>query len=273
MGDFRDNTGAPQGEPQAMPEVFVAMIGGTGLSEFAGVEWLAEHQPETPFGKPSGPIKEGSYDGNRFFFLARHGADHSLAPHKINYRANIAALKSLGVTHILAVNAVGGLAPSMGPHTLVIPDQVIDYTVARESSFYDGIAGPLDHIDFTDPYDPIAREALLLAADKCGLACEDGGVYGCTQGPRLETAAEVRRLKQDGCDLVGMTGMPEACLAREAQIQYASICAVVNWGAGLTDSPISMEEIGEVVALGMNNVRAILIAALAVLMAGSVLSK
>lgn len=249
-----------------MDKPCVAMIGGTGLSEFAGVQWSATHQPETPYGESSGPIKEGVYNGHRFFFLARHGSDHSIAPHKINYRANIAALKSLGVTHILAVNAVGGLAPSMGPDTLAIPDQIIDYTVSRESSFYDGIAGPLDHIDFTDPYDPIVRLALLQAADSCGLACEDGGVYGCTQGPRLETAAEIRRLKQDGCDLVGMTGMPEACLAREAQIQYASICAVVNWGAGLTDSPISMEEIGEVVALGMSNVRAILIAALQRLM-------
>lgn len=248
-------------------EICVAMIGGTGLSEFADVQWSAVHHPETPYGEVSGPIKEGVYDGNRFFFLARHGSDHSLAPHKINYRANIAALASLGVTHIIAVNAVGGLAPSMGPHTLVVPDQVIDYTVARESSFFDGVVGPLGHIDFTDPYDPIVRDVILQAADSCSLACEDGGVYGCTQGPRLETAAEVRRLIKDGCDLVGMTGMPEACLAREAQIQYASICAVVNWGAGLSDSPISMEEIGEVVALGMNNVRAILVAALQRLMA------
>lgn len=243
-------------------EVCVAMIGGTGLSEFSGVEWQQEHELETPYGKPSGVIKEGLYDGLRFFFMARHGFDHSIAPHRINYRANIAALKSLGVTHILAANVVGGLAPAMGPHTLVVPDQIIDYTVARESSFYDGVVGPLDHIDFTDPYDPYVREVLLQAADHCGLACEDGGVYGCTQGPRIETAAEIRRLRQDGCDLVGMTAMPEACLARETQIQYASICLVVNWGAGMMDSPITLDEMGEVVALGVNNVRALMVAAL-----------
>lgn len=251
----------------ANSDVRVAMIGGTGLCEFRDVEWLRDHYPHTPYGAPSGVIKEGLYHGLPFFFLARHGSDHSIAPHRINYRANIAALKSLGVTHVLAANAVGGLAPAMGPHTLVVPSQVIDYTWGRESSFYDGVAGPLDHIDFTDPYDAEARAALLQAADLCELACEDGGVYGCTQGPRLETAAEVRRLRQDGCDLVGMTGMPEACLAREAQLQYASICLVVNWGAGLTDSPITLEEIGEVVALGMNNVRAIMVMALRCLVA------
>lgn len=243
-------------------EVCVAMIGGTGMCDFKGIEWLKDHSPDTPYGTPSAAIKEGLYQGMRFFFLARHGSDHSIAPHNINYRANIAALKSLRVTHILAANVVGGLAPSMGPHTLVVPNQVIDYTTGRLSSFYDGVVGPLDHIDFTDPYDPHARAALLQAADLCQLACEDGGVYGCTQGPRLETAAEVRRLRQDGCDLVGMTGMPEACLAREAQLHYGSICLVVNWGAGLTDSPITVEEMGEVVALGMNNVRAILVTAL-----------
>lgn len=243
-------------------DVCVAMIGGTGLCDFKGIEWLAEHPLDTPYGAPSAAIKEGRYQGLRLFFLARHGNDHSIAPHNINYRANIAALKALGVTHIFAANVVGGLAPSMGPHTLVVPNQMIDYTTGRQSSFYDGVAGPLDHIDFTDPYDPHARAALLHAADLCQLACEDGGVYGCTQGPRLETAAEVRRLRQDGCDLVGMTGMPEACLAREAQLHYGSICLVVNWGAGLTDSPITLEEIGEVVALGMNNVRAILVTAL-----------
>lgn len=246
----------------ANKNVCVAMIGGTGLCDFIGVDWVGEHEVVTPYGTPSGAVKEGVYDGQRFLFLARHGSDHSVAPHKVNYRANIAALKSLGATHVLAANAVGGLAPSMGPHTLIVPNQIIDYTTGRESSFYDGIVGPLDHIDFTDPYDPHIRAALLQAADLCELACEDGGVYGCTQGPRLETAAEVRRLRQDGCDLVGMTGMPEACLAREAQLPYGSICLVVNWGAGLTDSPITLEEIGEVVALGMNNVRAILVMAL-----------
>ncbi|GAB3110740.1 S-methyl-5'-thioinosine phosphorylase [Aestuariicella hydrocarbonica] len=239
--------------------VKVAIIGGTGLSSFSGLDWCDSHRPETPFGSPSAGVAEGKYRGNTVLFLPRHGGEHSIAPHKINYRANIAALKALGVSHILAVNAVGGLAPDMGPHALVVPDQIIDYSSGRENSFFDGVGGPLDHIDFTDPYDVDARQGLLLAAQKCGIESVDGGVYGCTQGPRLETAAEIRRFRQDGCDLVGMTGMPEACLAREVGIKYASLCLVVNWGAGLTEEKITLDDIHRVMASGMDQVKRVLL--------------
>ncbi|MGH1373736.1 MAG: S-methyl-5'-thioinosine phosphorylase [Cellvibrionaceae bacterium] len=242
----------------------VAIIGGTGLGDIQGVDWFDSHRPETPFGQPSAQVRMGRVPSSDlvFYFLPRHGGDHSIAPHKINYRANIAALKSLGITHIFAVNAVGGLSDSMGPQAIVVPDQIIDYTAGRETSFFDGVAGPLDHVDFTEPYDAAAREALLCAAKDLKLGCVDGGVYGATQGPRLETAAEVRRCQKDGCDLVGMTGMPEAVLARELGIAYASLCLVVNWGAGMTAAPITLDDIHRVVRLGMTDVQAILLQAL-----------
>jgi len=244
--------------------VTLAVIGGTGLSDFDEVQWLDAVRPQTQFGSPSAQIKRGRLSGQNeeFFFLPRHGGDHSIAPHKINYRANMAALQTIGVTEILAVNAVGGLSPSMGPEALVVPDQIIDYTSARENSFFDGVAGPLDHIDFTEPYHPAARQQLLGAARDLGIDCLDGGVYGATQGPRLETAAEVRRCRNDGCDLLGMTGMPEAALARELKLEYASLCLVVNWGAGMTEKPITLEEIHRVVERGISKVKAVLLRAL-----------
>jgi len=244
--------------------VTLAVIGGTGLSDFDEVQWLEAVRPQTQFGPPSAQIKRGRLSGQNeeFFFLPRHGGDHSIAPHKINYRANMAALQTIGVTEILAVNAVGGLSPSMGPEALVVPDQIIDYTSARENSFFDGVAGPLDHIDFTEPYHPAARQQLLGAARDLGIDCLDGGVYGATQGPRLETAAEVRRCRNDGCDLLGMTGMPEAALARELKLEYASLCLVVNWGAGMTEKPITLEEIHRVVERGISKVKAVLLRAL-----------
>ncbi len=242
----------------------LAVIGGTGLSDFDEVQWLEAVRPQTQFGPPSAQIKRGRLSGQNeeFFFLPRHGGDHSIAPHKINYRANMAALQTIGVTGVLAVNAVGGLSPSMGPEALVVPDQIIDYTSARENSFFDGVAGPLDHIDFTEPYHPAARQQLLGAARDLGIDCLDGGVYGATQGPRLETAAEVRRCRNDGCDLLGMTGMPEAALARELKLEYASLCLVVNWGAGMTEKPITLEEIHRVVERGISKVKAVLLRAL-----------
>lgn len=242
----------------------VAIIGGTGLSDFEAVEWGGSSQPETDYGSPSAKIRCGRepVSGAEFYFLPRHGGDHSIAPHRINYRANIAALKSIGITHVFAVNAVGGLADNMGPQAIVVPDQVIDYTSARETSFFDGIAGPLDHIDFTEPYSGVAREALLKSAAALTLPCVDGGVYGATQGPRLETAAEIRRCRRDGCDLVGMTGMPEAALARELDLNYASLCLVVNWGAGMTSNPITLAEIHQVVDRGMSDIKKILLRAI-----------
>ncbi|MEE4143824.1 MAG: S-methyl-5'-thioinosine phosphorylase [Halieaceae bacterium] len=216
------------------------VIGGTGIPELAGLVPLGVHNPDTPYGAPSGPIREGEVDGRRVFFLQRHGNPGVIPPHRVNYRANLWALQALGVEAIVAINAVGGISPGMAPGRLVIPDQLIDYTWGREHTFDDGSDGQLKHIDFTEPYDSELRKELLAAAGAAGIACQDRAVYGATQGPRLETAAEIRRMAADGCDVVGMTGMPEAALARELGIAYASVCMVVNPAAGLGELPISL---------------------------------
>ena len=218
----------------------LAIIGGTGVEELEGLEVLREHCIETPFGEPSRPVQEGRVGKAPIYFLQRHGSPAAIPPHRINYRANLWALKSLGVEHIIAINAVGGISELMRPGRLVIPDQVVDYTWGREHSFDDGGDGQLMHIDFTEPYERDLRSALLKAAVAAGIPHADGGVHGVTQGPRLETAAEIRRMARDGCDVVGMTGMPEAALARELDIPYASVCVVVNPAAGLGDQRITI---------------------------------
>lgn len=216
-----------------------AIIGGTGLNQLPGFTQLQEFSDPTPWGLPSHPVQLGTLGGHRALFLARHGIPHCLPPHLINYRANLWALRELGVTEVVAVNAVGGIGPAMAPGVLAVPAQLIDYTWGRQHTFYDGGELGLEHIEFTEPYSASVRERLLQAARAAGVECYDGGVYAATQGPRLETAAEIRRLGQDGCDLVGMTGMPEAALAAELGLDYAALCIVVNWGAGLDAQPIT----------------------------------
>ena len=213
----------------------LAVIGGTGvyaLGELADVE---AQQPVTKYGAPSGPIRVGTYAGSRVAFLARHGEGHSIPPHKINYRANLAALQAIGATRVLALNTVGGITEGFGPRVLACPDQLIDYTWGRESTYWDG-EGQALHVDFGQPYSPGLREQVLAAARATGVALVDGGCYGATQGPRLETNAEIARLRRDGCDLVGMTGMPEAGLARELGLDYACLAIVANWAAGCGDA-------------------------------------
>ena len=216
------------------------IIGGTGIEELAGLSIVAAHRPETPFGEPSRAVQEGLLDGCRVFFLQRHGSPALIPPHLVNYRANLWALHSLGVNEVIAINAVGGISPQMQPGALVVPDQLIDYTWGRAHTYDDGSGGKLQHIDFTEPYDRELRLQIVAAAELAGVSCTSAGVHGVTQGPRLETAAEVRRMAADGCDLVGMTGMPEAALARELGIAYASVCMVVNPAAGLSEQPISL---------------------------------
>tara|TARA_R110001592_G_scaffold240929_2_gene501211 strand:- start:32898 stop:33647 length:750 start_codon:yes stop_codon:yes gene_type:complete len=218
----------------------LGIIGGTGLSELRGLQITAAHALTTPYGEPSAAVSEGTLGDTRIFFLQRHGDRSSIPPHKVNYRANVWALQSLGVSEIVAINAVGGIAADMQPGTLVLPDQLIDYTWGREHTFDDGSSGQLQHIDFTEPYDRELRETLVSVAYAAGIACQATAVHGVTQGPRLETAAEVRRMAADGCGVVGMTGMPEAALARELGLAYAAICMVVNPAAGLGDEPISL---------------------------------
>lgn len=234
----------------------LAIIGGTGLTSLKGLALLKSVSVDTPYGAPSAEIEKGELGGSPLFFLARHGKKHSLAPHSVNYRANMWALHSLGVTHIIGVNAVGGIHPRLGPEAIVIPDQLIDYTWGRESSYSD--VGNVIHADFTYPYSANIRSKLLLVAEERSIKVVDGGVYGATQGPRLETAAEINRLERDGCDIVGMTAMPEAILARELGVEYANVSLVVNMAAGRSEGLITMEDIQRVLDAGMVNVRELL---------------
>jgi 5'-deoxy-5'-methylthioadenosine phosphorylase len=232
------------------------IIGGTGAVEL--LERQQERIVETPWGAPSCPPAQVDLGGVPVWFLARHGNPHRIAPHRVNYRANIAALKQVGVTDLIAINAVGGVDPGLAPGDLVVPDQLIDYTWGRESTFANDADRPLVHLEFGRPFSAPLREALLEAASGLGLAVHESGCCAVTQGPRLETEAEVRRLARDGATLVGMTTMPEAILAREAGLNYASLCVVANPAAGVTDEAISLEEIDRVLHQAMGSVRQII---------------
>jgi 5'-methylthioadenosine phosphorylase len=214
----------------------LAIIGGSGLARLSVLQDARRQVMRTPYGEPSGALTFGRLAGADVVFLARHGYGHTLAPHEINYRANVWALKELKVEGIVSVATVGGIRAELGPGTLVAPDQIIDYTHSRKATFFEGSEMPVNHVDFTEPYTPVLRARLLAAATACGEGVVDGGVYACTQGPRLETAAEIERIARDGGDMVGMTGMPEAALAREAELAYATLAVVVNHAAGRGDS-------------------------------------
>jgi 5'-methylthioinosine phosphorylase len=221
----------------------LAVIGGTGVYQLATLDDVETRHVDTPYGAPSGPVRVGTVLGRRVAFLARHGEGHSLPPHKVNYRANLAALKQLGATRVLALNTVGGITERFGPRVLACPDQLIDYTWGRISTLCEE-GGQVLHVDFGDPYTPMLRHKVLAAARVTGVKVVDGGCYGATQGPRLETKAEIARMKRDGCDLVGMTGMPEAGLARELGLDYACLAIVANWAAGCgTGEEITMAEV------------------------------
>jgi 5'-methylthioadenosine phosphorylase len=213
-----------------------AIIGGSGLAKLSALEAPRRQVMRTPYGEPSGALTFGRLSGCEVVFLARHGYGHTIAPHEINYRANIWALKELKVEGVIAVATVGGIRADLGPGALVVPDQIIDYTHSRKSTFFEGADAPVTHVDFTQPYSARLRRALLEAARACGEPVVDGATYACTQGPRLETAAEIERIARDGGDIVGMTGMPEAALAREAGLDYAALAVVVNHAAGRGDS-------------------------------------
>lgn len=216
----------------------LGVIGGTGLNQVEGVEIIETRSLSTPWGQPSAPAQRLRWAQGECWFLPRHGEGHTLAPHRINYRANIHALRLLGVRRVLAVAAVGGIAPSPGPGDLALVEDLIDYTWGRAHSFADGLAGPLQHIEFAPPFDPAWRAQVADCATRCGVPLVTDAVLGVTQGPRLETAAEIRRLAKDGCTLVGMTTMPEAALAKEAGLSYATLAVVVNPAAGTTDGSI-----------------------------------
>ncbi|WDK30653.1 S-methyl-5'-thioinosine phosphorylase [Xanthomonas campestris] len=224
--------------------IALAVIGGTGVYKLAQLDQVQAHEVDTPYGAPSGPIRVGMLLGHRVAFLARHGEGHSLPPHKVNYRANIAALQQIGATRVLALNTVGGITESFGPRVLACPDQLIDYTWGRISTFCEEAGSEVQHVDFGHPYSPMFRSKVIAAAKVTGVTLVAGGCYGATQGPRLETIAEIARMRRDGCDLVGMTGMPEAALAREKGLEYACLAIVANWAAGCGNAQeITMAEV------------------------------
>ena len=231
----------------------IAIIGGTGITQINALKITGEKKLDTPYGKPSAPYVTGVLEGKEIVFLARHGNPHTIPPHKINYRANIWGLKQLGVKHIIAMAAVGGITENMEPAHIAIPDQIIDYSYGREHTFFADDLEHVTHIDFTYPYSSHIRAKLINIAAEKNIVISPIATYGCTQGPRLESAAEIARLERDGCDIVGMTGMPEAALAKELEIDYASIAIVANWGAGKTEGEITLDEIHHYLEKGMNN--------------------
>ena len=238
----------------------LAIIGGSGMAMFEEMVDRRRQIVRTPYGDPSCPLSFGRIDGQEMVFLARHGYGHTIAPHEINYRANLWALDQAGVTSIVSVATVGGIRDDLAPGALLLPDQIIDYTHRRHGTFFEGPDQPVTHVDFTEPYDGALRSRLVAAAESVGEKLSAGGTYGCTQGPRLETAAEIRRLARDGCDIVGMTAMPEAALARELGIAYATLAVVANHAAGTGDSArrVSLEDIAKVLEGAIARVRKVL---------------
>lgn len=217
-----------------------AVIGGSGVVGSALMQLTRRFVARTPYGEPSGPLNFAEIAGKDAVFIARHGPGHIHPPHKVNYRANLWALKDAGVSAVVSIAAVGGIGADGAPGNIFIPEQIIDYTHGREHTYFDGGDRQVRHIDFTRPYDAGLRAALIAAAANCGERVIDGGVYGATQGPRLETAAEIDRMARDGATLVGMTGMPEASLARELDLAYVHICVVANWAAGRGNSKVAI---------------------------------
>jgi len=238
----------------------LAIIGGSGLSQLASLEVTQRKVVRTPYGEPSGALTFGRLGSREVIFLARHGYGHTIAPHQVNYRANIWALKEQAVEGVISVASVGGIRREFGPGTLVLPDQIVDYTWGRRSTFFEGPGNPVTHIDFTEPYSAALRAKIVAAARACGEALVTRGVYAASQGPRLETIAEVNRLERDGADMVGMTGMPEAALAREAGLEYAAIAVVANHAAGRGESAhaVALDRIEAVLEQTMGRVRRII---------------
>ena len=238
----------------------LAIIGGTGLTQLANLELTHRQVVRTPYGEASGPLTFGKLNGRDVIFLARHGYGHTIPPHAVNYQANVWALQAQGASKVVSVASVGGIRSDLVPGSLVVPKQILDYTYGRKHTYFDGPDEPVTHVDFTHPYCEILRRKLVEVAGKSGQPIVDGGVYATTQGPRLESAAEIDRLERDGADMVGMTGMPEAGLARELGMRYAAVAVVVNHAAGRGESSegIHLDQINAVLKSSMVKVRALL---------------
>lgn len=238
----------------------LAIIGGRGLAQLANLEITHRQVMRTPYGEPSGAFLFGTLNQHEVIFLARHGYGHTIPPHLVNYRANLWVLREQGVSEIISVATVGGIRPDLTPGAIVIPDQIIDYTHGRDSTFFEARDQPYSNADFTFPYSAALRNSILRSARKVQQQCIDGGVYAATQGPRLDSIAEINRYERDGADMVGMTGMPEAALARELELDYAAIAVVANYAAGRGDSAtgINIEKVNATTAETMGRVRSIL---------------
>ncbi len=238
----------------------LAIIGGSGLTTLSNLDVSRREVVRTPYGEPSGALVFGQIAGQPAVFLPRHGYGHTIPPHMVNYRANLWALHHHQVLGIISVASVGGIRGDLEPGDIVLPHQIIDYTWGRKATFFDGVTTPVTHVDFTEPYDALLRERIERAAEQLDIGIKVGSVYAATQGPRLETAAEINKLERDGADLVGMTGMPEAVLARELGIPYAAINVVANHAAGRGDSlnGIHFESLEQVLQEAMGRVRTII---------------
>lgn len=238
----------------------LAIIGGRGLTELANLEITHRQVMRTPYGEPSGAFLFGTLNGHEVIFLARHGYGYTIPPHLVNYRANLWALREQGVTEVVSVATVGGIRPDLTPGALIVPDQIIDYTHGRDSTFFETRDEVYHNVDFTQPYSQCLRERILYSAQLSGEACVDGGVYAATQGPRLDSRAEINRYERDGADMVGMTGMPETALAKELELDYATLAVVANYAAGRGDNTqaIKMETVNATASNAMERVRRIL---------------
>ena len=236
------------------------IIGGSGLSSLDGLEITKQKMQTTPYGQASAPLTFGEFGDTEIIFLPRHGNPHTIPPHKVNYRANIWALKENQVDNIIAINAVGGITGEMYPKRIVIPDQIVDYTYGRVHSYFEEGLNEVTHVDFSYPYTPELRSKIIEAAANANIYIQPSATYAATQGPRLESKAEITRLENDGCDIVGMTGMPEAALARELGVNYVSICMVVNWAAGKSEEEITMATIEANLDESIDAVRRLLVA-------------
>jgi 5'-methylthioinosine phosphorylase len=236
----------------------IAIIGGTGLTQLSDLSIERREVHVSRYGEPSAPLIRGKLSGVEVLFLPRHGAGHTIPPHRVNYRANISVLHGAGIRNVVAINAVGGIAEAMLPQTIAVPDQIIDYTWSRSHTFFDEGLDEVTHIDFTRPYCEELRQEIISAATSAGINVIQQATYAATQGPRLETAAEIDKLERDGCHIVGMTGMPEAALARELGMCYSSIAVVANKAAGRGSGEITLEEINDNLKGGMNKVKKII---------------